>query len=90
MSSTSPSSARRISTSSVSATEPGTVADVHGQAEEAPDDAGATAEAGEEGGKFSQLMGILRKAINVKDLSSMRISLPGNLMEPIGNLEAWQ
>lgn len=40
-------------------------------------------------GKFRQLLGILRKALNVKDLSSLRISLPASLMEPVGNLEVW-
>jgi oxysterol-binding protein-related protein 9/10/11 len=42
-----------------------------------------------ESGKFRQLLGILRKALNVKDLSSLRISLPASLMEPVGNLEVW-
>lgn len=35
-------------------------------------------------GKLRQLLTILRKAINVKDLSSLRISLPATLLEPIG------
>lgn len=42
-----------------------------------------------ESGKMMQLLGILRKMLNVKDLSSVRISLPAQLMEPIGNLESW-
>ncbi|BGP51280.1 hypothetical protein JCM10450v2_007209 [Rhodotorula kratochvilovae] len=42
-----------------------------------------------EQGKFKALLGILRKTISVKDLSSVRISLPANMMEPIGNLEFW-
>ncbi|GAA6056914.1 hypothetical protein JCM3770_001321 [Rhodotorula araucariae] len=42
-----------------------------------------------ERGKFKALLGILRKTISVKDLSSVRISLPANMMEPIGNLEFW-
>ena len=41
-------------------------------------------------GKFRQLLGLLKKAINVKDLASIRLSLPATLMEPIGNLEYWQ
>lgn len=42
-----------------------------------------------ESGKFRQLLGILRKALNVKDLSGLRVSLPAQLMEPVGNLEVW-
>ncbi|GAA5913643.1 hypothetical protein JCM8208_005892 [Rhodotorula glutinis] len=42
-----------------------------------------------EQGKFKALLGILRKTISVKDLSSVRISLPANIMEPIGTLEHW-
>ena len=41
-------------------------------------------------GKFRQLLGLLKKAVNVKDLASIRLSLPATLMEPIGNLEYWQ
>ncbi|BGP27161.1 oxysterol-binding protein [Rhodotorula toruloides] len=40
-------------------------------------------------GKFKALLGILRKTISVKDLSSVRISLPAQMLEPIGNLEHW-
>lgn len=42
-----------------------------------------------ESGKFRALLGILKKTISVKDLSSVRISLPATMMEPIGNLEHW-
>ncbi|GAA5853278.1 hypothetical protein JCM8547_000266 [Rhodosporidiobolus lusitaniae] len=42
-----------------------------------------------ESGKFKALLGILRKTISVKDLTSVRISLPASMMEPIGNLEHW-
>ncbi|GAA5995419.1 uncharacterized protein JCM10292_005159 [Rhodotorula paludigena] len=42
-----------------------------------------------EQGKFRALLGILRKTLSVKDLSSVRVSLPANMMEPIGNLEHW-
>ncbi|GAA5979574.1 hypothetical protein JCM11641_007874 [Rhodosporidiobolus odoratus] len=42
-----------------------------------------------EAGKFKALLGILRKTISVKDLASVRISLPATMMEGIGNLEAW-
>ncbi|KAM0791001.1 hypothetical protein ACM66B_004301 [Microbotryomycetes sp. NB124-2] len=40
-------------------------------------------------GKVKTLMGVLRRCLSVKDLSSVRISLPASLMEPIGNLEYW-
>ncbi|GAA6015384.1 hypothetical protein JCM8202_002451 [Rhodotorula sphaerocarpa] len=56
------------------------------------DDAAADLQAADvdsEQGKFRALLGILKKTISVKDLSSVRISLPANMMEPIGNLEHW-
>ncbi|KAK4055438.1 hypothetical protein OIO90_003276 [Microbotryomycetes sp. JL221] len=40
-------------------------------------------------GKVKTLLGVLRRCLSVKDLSSVRISLPASLMEPIGNLEYW-
>ncbi|KAM0747159.1 hypothetical protein T439DRAFT_328927 [Meredithblackwellia eburnea MCA 4105] len=43
-----------------------------------------------ETGKFRQLFGILKKCLNVANLTDVRISLPANLLEPIGNLELWQ
>lgn len=39
--------------------------------------------------KLKTLLGILKKVIGVKDLANMRLSLPANLMEPVGNLESW-
>ncbi|GAA5899799.1 uncharacterized protein JCM6883_005991 [Sporobolomyces salmoneus] len=42
-----------------------------------------------ESGKLKTLLGILKKTLNVKDLTSVRVSLPAQLMEPIGNLELW-
>jgi len=36
-----------------------------------------------------QLLGILRKVLNVKDIANVRISLPAQLLEPIGQLESW-
>ncbi|KDE05084.1 hypothetical protein MVLG_04524 [Microbotryum lychnidis-dioicae p1A1 Lamole] len=42
-----------------------------------------------EASKFKQLVAIMRKALNVKDLTGLRVSLPANLMEPVGNLEYW-
>ncbi|KAK4048099.1 hypothetical protein OIV83_004969 [Microbotryomycetes sp. JL201] len=40
-------------------------------------------------GKVRTLLGVLKRCLSVKDLSSVRISLPASLMEPIGNLEYW-
>lgn len=69
------------------------------QETEVPLDMGLTAEelatldedaaADSDSSKFRQLLAILRKALNVKDLTGLRVSLPANLMEPIGNLEFW-
>ncbi|CAG8646375.1 7285_t:CDS:2, partial [Paraglomus occultum] len=39
--------------------------------------------------KFATWLGLLKKFIGVKDIVSMRISLPAQLIEPIGNLEYW-
>lgn len=41
-----------------------------------------------EQGKLKQLLGVLKKSLGVKDLAAMRLSLPANLLEPIGNLGA--
>lgn len=40
-------------------------------------------------GKLKQLLGILKKTIGVKDLASLRLSLPASFLEPRGNLEYW-
>jgi hypothetical protein len=42
-----------------------------------------------EKGKVMQLLGILRKVLNVKDIANVRISLPAQLLEPIPQLESW-
>lgn len=34
-------------------------------------------------GKLKTLLGILKKTLNVKDLTSVRVSLPAQLMEPM-------
>ncbi|KAG0141807.1 hypothetical protein CROQUDRAFT_110242 [Cronartium quercuum f. sp. fusiforme G11] len=39
--------------------------------------------------KFKQLLSVLKKAVGVKDLGNMRLSLPANLITPMGNLEYW-
>ncbi|KAJ3074971.1 hypothetical protein HDU98_009641 [Podochytrium sp. JEL0797] len=39
--------------------------------------------------KISFVWNLLRKLTNVKDIGSMRLSLPANLMEPKSNLEFW-
>jgi oxysterol-binding protein-related protein 9/10/11 len=43
-----------------------------------------------EGGKLRMIVGLLKKALGVKDLAAMRLSLPASLLEPIPNLEYWQ
>jgi hypothetical protein len=49
-------------------------------------DAGDTGE----GGKLRMIVGLLKKALGVKDIAAMRLSLPASLLEPIPNLEYWQ
>ncbi|KAH9822204.1 hypothetical protein DFH28DRAFT_1103683 [Melampsora americana] len=39
--------------------------------------------------KLKQLLAVLKKAIGVKDMGAMRLSLPANLITPMGNLEYW-
>ncbi|KNC96862.1 uncharacterized protein SPPG_07694 [Spizellomyces punctatus DAOM BR117] len=39
--------------------------------------------------KVKFVFGMLKKLVGVKDLSSMRLSLPASLMEPESNLEFW-
>lgn len=39
--------------------------------------------------KFKQLLSVLKKAIGVKDMGAMRLSLPAHLITPVGNLEYW-
>lgn len=43
-----------------------------------------------ESGKLKMILGILKKCLGVKDLASLRLSLPAHLLEPIPNLEYWQ
>ncbi|POW01930.1 hypothetical protein PSHT_12317 [Puccinia striiformis] len=43
----------------------------------------------DESNKFKQLLSVLKKAIGVKDMGAMRLSLPAHLITPIGNLEYW-
>ncbi|KIY48496.1 hypothetical protein FISHEDRAFT_43286, partial [Fistulina hepatica ATCC 64428] len=43
----------------------------------------------EEGGKMKMIVQLVRKCLGVKDIASMRLSLPASLMEPIPNLEYW-
>ncbi|KAJ3107307.1 hypothetical protein HDU97_004446 [Phlyctochytrium planicorne] len=46
-------------------------------------------EMAEDTSKLSFVWGLLRKLVNVKDIASVRMSLPANLMEPMSNLEFW-
>ncbi|KAF8325785.1 uncharacterized protein EI90DRAFT_2931268 [Cantharellus anzutake] len=57
-----------------------------------PDDAPvAIAESNDnsEGGRLKMIVQLLKKCLGVKDIASMRISLPASLLEPIPNLEYW-
>ncbi|CCM01209.1 uncharacterized protein FIBRA_03257 [Fibroporia radiculosa] len=42
-----------------------------------------------ESGKLKMIMQLLKKVVGVKDIASMRLSLPASLLEPIPNLEYW-
>ncbi|EIM81944.1 uncharacterized protein STEHIDRAFT_65725 [Stereum hirsutum FP-91666 SS1] len=42
-----------------------------------------------EGGKLKMLMQLVKKCMGVKDIASMRLSLPASLLEPVPNLEYW-
>ncbi|CAE6512633.1 unnamed protein product [Rhizoctonia solani] len=53
----------------------------------APDAAEPVADSGE--GKLKMIVGLVKKCLGVKDIATMRISLPASLLEPIPNLEYW-
>jgi len=59
--------------------------------EEAPEPAISIPDSGDtgEGGKLRMIVGLLKKALGVKDIAAMRLSLPASLLEPIPNLEYW-
>ncbi|KAB5591213.1 oxysterol-binding protein (Orp8) [Ceratobasidium theobromae] len=40
-------------------------------------------------GKLKMIVGLVKKCLGVKDIATMRISLPASLLEPIPNLEYW-
>jgi oxysterol-binding protein-related protein 9/10/11 len=40
-----------------------------------------------EGGKLKMIVQLVKKCLGVKDIASMRLSLPASLLEPIPNLE---
>src|SRR5688572_22426735 len=42
-----------------------------------------------EGGKLKMIVTLVKKCLGVKDIASMRLSLPASLLEPIPNLEYW-
>ncbi|TFK41440.1 hypothetical protein BDQ12DRAFT_677985 [Crucibulum laeve] len=42
-----------------------------------------------EGGKLKMIIQLVKKCLGVKDIASMRLSLPASLLEPIPNLEYW-
>lgn len=43
-----------------------------------------------EGGKLKMIVQLVKKCLGVKDIATMRLSLPASLLEPIPNLEYWQ
>ncbi|KAH9835322.1 uncharacterized protein C8Q71DRAFT_710027 [Rhodofomes roseus] len=47
-----------------------------------------TADTGESG-KLKMIISLVKKVVGVKDIASMRLSLPASLLEPIPNLEYW-
>ncbi|KAG6820905.1 hypothetical protein H0H93_009679 [Arthromyces matolae] len=42
-----------------------------------------------EGGRLKMIIQLVKKCFGVKDIASMRLSLPASLMEPMPNLEYW-
>ncbi|KAG8714173.1 hypothetical protein FRC08_012279 [Ceratobasidium sp. 394] len=40
-------------------------------------------------GKLKMIVGLIKKCLGVKDIATMRISLPASVLEPIPNLEYW-
>ncbi|KAJ8688685.1 hypothetical protein PTI98_013447 [Pleurotus ostreatus] len=42
-----------------------------------------------EGGKLKMIVQLVKKSLGVKDIATMRLSLPASLLEPIPNLEYW-
>ncbi|KAH8101780.1 hypothetical protein BXZ70DRAFT_931897 [Cristinia sonorae] len=42
-----------------------------------------------ESGKLKMIVQLVKKCLGVKDIASMRLSLPASLLEPIPNLEYW-
>ncbi|KAH9477467.1 Oxysterol-binding protein-like protein 1 [Psilocybe cubensis] len=42
-----------------------------------------------EGGKLKMIVQLVKKCLGVKDIATMRLSLPASLLEPMPNLEYW-
>lgn len=42
-----------------------------------------------EGGKLKMIVQLVKKCLGVKDIATMRLSLPASLLEPVPNLEYW-
>ncbi|KAI0030241.1 hypothetical protein K488DRAFT_28820, partial [Vararia minispora EC-137] len=57
-------------------------ADAQAAAIAVPEDTG-------EGGKLKMIITLVKRCLGVKDIASMRLSLPASLLEPIPNLEYW-
>jgi hypothetical protein len=60
--------------------------DALGDLDAAPETLDASDVPDSDQGKLKQLLGVLKKSLGVKDLAAVRLSLPANLLEPIGNL----
>ncbi|KAI0294845.1 hypothetical protein B0F90DRAFT_1754520 [Multifurca ochricompacta] len=56
--------------------------DVQAKAIDVPEDTG-------EGDKLRMIVQLVKRSFGVKDLASMRLSLPASLLEPMPNLEYW-
>jgi len=59
--------------------------------EDAPEQPISVPDAGDAGesGKLKMIVQLVKKCLGVKDIASMRLSLPASLLEPIPNLEYW-
>ncbi|KAF9441610.1 hypothetical protein P691DRAFT_812344 [Macrolepiota fuliginosa MF-IS2] len=59
--------------------------------EDTPEPAISVPDSGDtgEGGKLKMIVQLVKKCLGVKDIATMRLSLPASLLEPVPNLEYW-
>ncbi|KIM69489.1 hypothetical protein SCLCIDRAFT_1207922 [Scleroderma citrinum Foug A] len=59
--------------------------------DDAPDPPISVPDSGDtgEGGKLKMIIQLVKKSFGVKDIATMRLSLPASLLEPLPNLEYW-